>query len=121
MIGEPTPRYASTRLERAVRPGPARDRAGRRARVGVLLPVVRHVGAGRRVPALVAARTCTTERHRIGVLPRPRPLLLVGPARDRSADGRAARGGNRRGRRLVVGTGLTGGRAAPRRRSSRRR
>ena len=101
-----TPRHAAspTRPRRCSRPA-AVGRA-RPARLRVLLPVVRHLGARRRLPALVAGRARAAERHRLGVLPRARPLLVVRPARDRRSRWSEIRGaGHRRDRRLVVGAG----------------
>src|SRR3954449_180907 len=86
------PRHAAP-LNRS-RPGcalPACLCAGRDARLGVLLPVVCHLVARRRVPALVATRARTAERHRGGVLPGARGVLVGGPTRRCRADGRAAR------------------------------
>ena len=120
MMIPPTHRHAAPPIPS--RPGcalPARHRAGRDARLGVLLPLVRDVGARRRLPALVAARPRAPERHRVGVLSGARPLLVGRPARDRRADGRAARRRCRRDRGLLVGARLARGRT-PARRDRRR-
>src|SRR6478609_1720009 len=69
MMIPPNPLHAAP-LNRS-RPGcalPARHSAGRDARLGVLLPLVRDVGSRRRLPALVAARALATERHCVRLL-----------------------------------------------------
>ena len=91
MIARRTPRHAATPTRP---PGCARRarQCGRgRPRLRVLLPVVRHVVGRRLVPALVAGRPRAAERHRLVVLPRDRPLLVVRQARDRRADERDPR------------------------------
>ena len=96
---------------------------GCRARLGVLLPVVRHGGRRRRLPALGAAQPQSAERHRVELLSGAWALLLLRPARHRGTDGRDPRCRHRRDRRLVVGDGLAGrcSTAGRGRSSSRRR
>ena len=88
----------------------------------VLLPVVRHAGARRRLPALVAARP-----HAARTTSRPRTTRRAGiySSSDRLVIGAqmdeiAARG-RRRGRGLVVGAWVAGGRPAAGRRRGRAR
>src|SRR6266516_6663809 len=102
-----TPVYAATSPRHPDCPLLACVCAGRRPCLRVLLPVVRHLVARWGVHALGAARPCSTQRHRIVVLPGAWSLFIVGPARDGATDGRDPVGRNRRDRRLVVGTGLS--------------
>src|SRR5258707_160214 len=107
------PAYAATSPRHPASPLLARICAGRRSRLRVLLPVVRHLVAGWRLQALGAAWPCSAQRHRIVVLPCAWSLFVLGPAGDGATDGRDPVGRNRRDRRLVVGTGLSRGPRAP--------
>src|SRR3954468_14410290 len=95
-----SPRHPACPLPACIRAG------GARPRLRLLLPVVRHLGRGRVVCALGATRARPTRRHRVVVLPRCGSLLLVGPARARSADGRDPRRGDRGDTGLLGGAGV---------------
>ena len=88
-------------------------------RLGLLLPVVRDDGRGRELRPLGAVRPRPAERHRLGLLPGARRLLLGRPDGARRADGRDPARRDQPDRRLVVGAGITRGSAPAGDRSTR--
>src|SRR5439155_17822014 len=83
----------------------------RRDGVDLLLPLVRHSGAGWSVAALEPEQPRAAGRRLLAVLPGARVVLEQQQARRRSADGPDRGGGRRRGGRFVVGPRVRRGRA----------
>ena len=83
------PRVSDAPPPRPVRarrvPLPRSRARGRRSGHRVLLPLVRHACTRRRLPALVAERPRSAVRHRVGLLPGRRGVLVVRPAGARVA------------------------------------
>ena len=94
---------------------------GRRAAPGgrLLLRLVRHAAAGRRMAPLGTGRVRAATGNRVDVLPVPRPVLVRRPGAPADAHARDRSDRHRHGGRVVVGTGVDRGRPSPTRRGRR--